>query len=146
MSLKSKTYTTHTPEETQQLAQQLLKDGARIFLLNGQLGAGKSTFVRGLAQAVGWKGEVQSPTFTLMKEYPVTSTKYKKEFDLLMHVDLYRLEDEPNPLPLDEWVEYPRRLLAIEWPTQQWRLPGAVEINFTLLPDESRQIEVIPLV
>lgn len=145
MSLKSKTYITHTPEETKKLAQQLLKDGARIFLLNGQLGAGKSTFVRGLAQSIGWKGEVQSPTFTLMKEYPVTSA-LKKEFDVLMHVDLYRLEDEPNPLPLDEWVEYPRRLLAIEWPTQQWRLPGAVEINFTLLPDESREIEVIPLV
>lgn len=146
MSLKSKTYTTHTPEETKQLAQQLLKDGARIFLLSGQLGAGKSTFVRGLAQAIGWKGEVQSPTFTLMKEYPVTSAVYKKDFDMLTHVDLYRLEDEPNPLPMDEWVEYPRRLLAIEWPTQQWRLPGAVEVNFTLLPDESRQIEVIPLV
>lgn len=145
MSLKSKTYITRSPEETKGLAQKLLKDGARIFLLNGQLGAGKSTFVRGLAQAVGWTGEVQSPTFTLMKEYPVTAKDYQKKFDLLMHVDLYRLEDEPNPLPLDEWVEHTRRILAVEWPTQHWRLPGTVEINFTLLPDESRQVEVIPL-
>ncbi|MEK7540006.1 MAG: tRNA (adenosine(37)-N6)-threonylcarbamoyltransferase complex ATPase subunit type 1 TsaE [Patescibacteria group bacterium] len=145
MGLKSKTYITYSPEETKKLAQKLLQDGARIFLLTGQLGTGKSTFVRGLAQAVGWKGEVPSPTFTLMKEYPVTAKQYKKQFDLLMHVDLYRLEDEPNPLPLDEWVEYSRRLLAVEWPKQQWRIPGSVEINFTVLPDQSRQIEVIPL-
>lgn len=145
MSFKSKTYTTNSSEETKELAQKLLKDGARIFLLNGQLGAGKSTFVRGLAEAVGWTGEVQSPTFTLMKEYPVTAKDYQKKFDLLMHVDLYRLEDEPNPLPLDEWVEHTRRILAVEWPTRHWRLPGTVEINFTLLPDESRQVEVIPL-
>lgn len=145
MSLKSKTYTSRSPEETKKLAQKLLQDGARIFLLHGQLGAGKSTFVRGLAQAVGWKGEVQSPTFTLMKEYPVTAKPYKKQFDLLLHVDLYRLEDEPNPLPLDEWVEHSRRVLAVEWPTQQWHIPGSVEINFTVLPDQSRQIEVIHL-
>lgn len=145
MGLKSKVYTTQTPEETKKLAAQLLTAGARVFLLNGQLGAGKSTFVRGLAEAVGWKGEVQSPTFTLMKEYPVTSQKFTPKFDLLMHVDLYRLEDEPNPLPLDEWAEHSRRILAIEWPTQRWNLPGTVEINITLLPDGSRQFEVIPL-
>lgn len=144
MSLKSKVYITKTPEETKHLAAVLLKSGARIFLLNGQLGAGKSTFVRGLAEAVGWKGEVQSPTFTLMKEYPVSSKKFSPKFDLLMHIDLYRLEDEPNPLPLDEWAEHTRRVLAIEWPTQHWNLPGTVEINITLLQDGSRKFEVIP--
>lgn len=145
MGLKSKVYTAKTPEETKKLAAQLLTAGARMFLLSGQLGAGKSTFVRGLAEAVGWEGEVQSPTFTLMKEYPVSSKKFTPKFDLLMHIDLYRLEDEPNPLPLDEWAEHSRRILAIEWPTQRWTLPGTVEINITVLPDGSRQFEVIPL-
>lgn len=135
------------------LAKKLLKSGVRVFLLNGQLGAGKTTFVRGLAKAVGWTATVPSPTFTLMKEYPVTAVAWKKQFDQLVHIDLYRLQDEINPLPITEWITDPRCLVAIEWPRPgmgrakagELPIPDVAEINFELQPDESRRVTIIPL-
>lgn len=145
MTLKSKTYITKSPLEIQKVGVEWLRKGARVFLLNGQLGAGKTTLVRGLATELGWEAEVQSPTFTLMKEYPVSAKKWKKTFDSLVHIDLYRVQDEKNPLPIEEWLHNPRLVVAIEWPGQVWHIPGAVEVNMTLQADESRLLSVIPL-
>lgn len=149
MSLKSKVYITHSDADLHLLAKKLLLGGLRVFLLNGQLGAGKTTLVRGLAKTLGWAATVPSPTFTLMKEYPVTAVGWKKQYDKLVHIDLYRLQDETNPLPIVEWVSDPRVVVAIEWPrpgtSHAWSVPGVAEINFELGTDESRRVSVIPL-
>lgn len=81
-----------------------------LVLLYGELGAGKTTLVRGMARGVGYRGRVSSPTFALAHRYrgnPLT----------LHHLDLYRLKDgETGELGLDELLADPRGAVVVEWP------------------------------
>ncbi|GAA0476231.1 tRNA (adenosine(37)-N6)-threonylcarbamoyltransferase complex ATPase subunit type 1 TsaE [Alkalibacterium sp. s-m-22] len=101
---------THSEEETKALAKRLadqLKPGMTL-LLEGQLGAGKTTFTKGIAEALGISRAVKSPTYTLIKEY--TDGKLP-----LYHMDLYRLEDsEDEDLGLDDYF-YGEGITVVEW-------------------------------
>lgn len=108
-----KTFHTHSAEETTELGRQLaaeLKPGS-VVLLRGDLGAGKTTLVKGIAE--GFKaaeaGTVTSPTFTLIHEYRGPEVK-------LYHIDLYRIDTqrELDTLALDDLME-PKSILLIEW-------------------------------
>ena len=103
--------TTHSEEETAALAERLAAKfrGGEVVLLSGELGAGKTAFVRGLARGVGADPAlVSSPTFVLLASYPGQLT--------LHHADLYRLRGDGDELEigLDE-LPGPRGVLAIEW-------------------------------
>ena len=78
--------------------------------LSGNLGAGKTTLVRGILQSTGWKGPVTSPSYTLCEEY---------EFDsqLFLHVDLYRISESEDIeiLDLDRKITK-QKIIFIEWP------------------------------
>ncbi|MCC6163439.1 MAG: tRNA (adenosine(37)-N6)-threonylcarbamoyltransferase complex ATPase subunit type 1 TsaE [Acidobacteria bacterium] len=106
------THASSSEDDTRAIACNLarrLVPGA-IVLLHGDLGAGKTAFVRGLAEALGVSGEdVSSPTFTLVHEYRGGRVP-------LFHVDLYRLTSGASleDLGLDEAAE--EGILAIEWP------------------------------
>jgi tRNA threonylcarbamoyladenosine biosynthesis protein TsaE len=106
-----RTVTTKTEDETAALGRELAStlSAGDVLLLYGDLGAGKTAFVRGLAEGLGVdRGEVSSPTFTLIQEYRGGRLP-------LFHVDLYRIEDprEFDELGLDEIAE--DGVLAIEW-------------------------------
>jgi tRNA threonylcarbamoyladenosine biosynthesis protein TsaE len=107
----TKTTTAHSELETAAVGRELAATLAAgdVVLLVGDLGAGKTAFVRGLAEGLGVaRDEVSSPTFTLVQEYRGGRLP-------LFHVDLYRLDDprEIDDLGLDEIAE--DGVLAIEW-------------------------------
>jgi tRNA threonylcarbamoyladenosine biosynthesis protein TsaE len=106
-----KTITTRSEEETTAVGRDVAAtlSAGDVLLLYGDLGAGKTAFVRGLAEGLGVsREEVSSPTFTLIQEYRGGRLP-------LFHVDLYRIEDprEFDELGLDEIAE--GGVLAIEW-------------------------------
>jgi len=112
-----------------------LGPGARV-LLYGELGAGKTAFVRGLATGLGIDpDDVSSPTFTLVQEYRGRLP--------LFHVDLYRLDDprEIEDLGLDEIAA--DGVLAIEWAEKLPRRPSAaVEVSITHGENDLRTIVI----
>ncbi len=117
---------TASEDETRALAVRLAKDltAGTVVLLHGDLGAGKTAFVRGLAEGLGFDaGEVTSPTFTLVHEYRGGRLP-------LVHVDLYRLETaELDELGLDEDLAA-AGVVAVEWPERLTaRVPGALSIR-----------------
>jgi tRNA threonylcarbamoyladenosine biosynthesis protein TsaE len=119
--------TAGTPEDTMAVGEavaSLLREGDAI-ALTGELGAGKTTFVRGAARALGFDGAVASPTFTLVREYQGRVR--------IHHVDVYRLErvQDVLDLGLDEMVAE-GGVLLVEW-------GDAVE---GLLPDDHLLMEI----
>ena len=101
---------TNSEQETKQIAEKIaagLEPGMTI-LLEGQLGAGKTTFTKGVAEGLGIQRIIKSPTYTLIKEYTDGSLP-------LYHMDLYRLEDaEDEDLGLEEYF-YGDGVSIVEW-------------------------------
>lgn len=128
---------THSEEETADVARTLagtLKSGD-VILLSGNLGAGKTAFVRGLASGLGMDPEdVSSPTFTLVHEYRGGRLT-------LYHADLYRLDKvATEDLGLEE-MGVSDGVLAIEWPDRlAHALPGAREIEIEIVDETTRRI------
>jgi tRNA threonylcarbamoyladenosine biosynthesis protein TsaE len=97
--------------------------GGEVVALEGEIGAGKTSFVQGLAEALGAGGLARSPTFTVMNVYPTSHEPIKQ----IVHVDAYRLrtpEDIFN-LGLEEWAGRPDSVVLVEWP----RMVGEAEIR-----------------
>ena len=129
----------HSEAETIAAARELaasLEAGA-VVLLHGDLGAGKTVFVRGLAEGLGVESNaVSSPTFTIVQEYRGGRLP-------LFHVDLYRLDDarEVDDLGLDEIAA--DGVLAIEWADKLPRPPrGATVVRIALEDDGGRTIAI----
>ncbi len=130
----------HSEEETIAIARALAStlDAGHVLLLSGELGAGKTVFVRGLAEGVGVDpGDVSSPTFTLVHEYRGGRLT-------LYHADLYRLERaDTGDLGLEE-MGVADGLLAIEWPERLAHAPpGATRVTIEVVDDRSRRIRIV---
>ena len=130
---------TASETETSVAAESLGRDlrAGDVVLLYGDLGAGKTAFVRGLARGIGANpDEVSSPTFTLIQEYAAPSAT-------LYHVDLYRLEPaEIDDLGLEDLVAGDG-IVAIEW-AERWkgRPDDVMEVRIEDLGDDRRRIRV----
>ena len=130
---------TNNANETMELGQKIaeLATAGSVFCLTGDLGAGKTTLVRGIAQALKIKSVVQSPTFNIMKIY----FDGKKP---LIHIDAYRLADVDTDIGLDEYIGYETGITVIEWPMYIDNLipETANEINIVNLGNDSRKITI----
>lgn len=91
---------------------QIVKDINAVILLDGDLAAGKTTFTKGIAKGMGINEIVNSPTFTIMKQY---TNEYGKS---LYHLDLYRLNEMGMDYDLEEYVDDLNSVVVIEWPFQ----------------------------
>ena len=145
-------YSVNSVEETWELAKKLaseLKPGD-VVCLEGDLGAGKTTFTQGLAAALGVPGRVNSPTFCIVQEHRRQSNNRTVEQsndspDLLVHMDLYRLHGEDDVIAVG-WDDYLAEgaILVVEWPERAGSLipSDAQHVVFTHLGgEESRRIE-----
>lgn len=131
---------TKSPEETKavaKLAASYVKPGD-ILTLEGDLGAGKTTFTKGFAEGLGITRVVNSPTFTIIKEYQDGSLP-------LYHMDVYRMEDENEDLGLEEYFEG-QGVCLIEWAHLiQEQLPAErLQIVIKRAGDEERDITFTP--
>jgi len=133
------TATTNSEAETSALANQFARSltAGAVILLSGDLGAGKTAFVRGLAEGLGIDpGLVSSPTFTLIQEYRGGRLP-------LHHVDLYRLRSiEVDDLGLDE-LTLEAGVTAIEWPDRlphEW--PSVVHVHIDHGDGDMRTIQI----
>ena len=125
----------------QRLGKELFQRGGNgLVFLHGELGAGKTTLVRGVLMEIGHSGAVKSPTYTLLEPYTYGEQS-------AYHFDLYRVND-PDELGLvgfDEIIDGPG-LKLIEWPERadEWLPDPDVEVKITVLVNETdgREIEV----
>jgi tRNA threonylcarbamoyladenosine biosynthesis protein TsaE len=135
-----KVFETHSAEETTRLGRELaqqLKPGT-IVLLRGDLGTGKTTLVKGIAEAFQAAGadDVTSPTFTLIHEYRGPKV-------VLFHIDLYRIDTprDLDTLALDDLMDT-NSILLIEWGEkfERFKKEKSAEISIEHLGDDRRKI------
>ena len=135
-----KTYLSHSLDDLPQLVQEILGDciDSKIFVFYGNLGAGKTTLIKTLCQQLGYKGDVTSPTFSLVNHYKTL------EIDIY-HMDLYRLKDEEEVLEIgiEEYL-YSGAYCFIEWP--QVVIPlldeSYYKVQIETLENLSRKIDI----
>ncbi|TDL74949.1 tRNA (adenosine(37)-N6)-threonylcarbamoyltransferase complex ATPase subunit type 1 TsaE [Peribacillus frigoritolerans] len=135
------TVRTNSPEVTTKLAVRLgeLVNPGDVITLEGDLGAGKTTFTKGLAKGMGIQKNVNSPTFTIMKEYRDGRLP-------LYHMDVYRMEDSEEDLGFDEFFEG-EGVTVVEWAhlIQEQLPPDRLGIRILRVEDESREIIFEPI-
>ena len=165
-------YLTTTPRQTKKLGEILakevlktkLKKGALIIGLEGDLGGGKTTFLQGFAKGLGIKNKILSPTFVIIKKFPITElpkemkvkmrtksslpSKGRRadgvQFSNFYHIDCYRIKKPKEILDLGfkEIVKNPENIVAIEWAEKiRKTIPReAVWIKFEFIDKTARKI------
>lgn len=125
------------------IVSQKISRHATVVCLHGELGAGKTTLVSELAKLLSIQQSIQSPTFVILKNYPLASNIHFKNF---IHIDAYRLqsESELQRLNWSEYVDNPDNLICIEWSEN---VPGCIpaehiDIYLTHVDHEIRNIEI----
>lgn len=133
---------------------------ATVFALSGDLGAGKTAFVKSVSKHLGITEQVVSPTFIIAKFYPLPGSENAIEilesaqeerahlhFHELVHIDAYRMEDpkEADVLRFPELLNDPKKLIFVEWPEQLGdALPHNVRrLQFKFIDETTREITVI---
>jgi len=133
----------HSPTDTQALGERFSRAARRglVIALSGDLGAGKTQFVKGLARGLGIAGRVHSPTFTLVNEYEGGRLA-------LFHLDLYRLETPEQILSagIEEFLP-PDGVAVVEWAERisgmasgGWHLGKLVNVKIEIVSETERKI------
>lgn len=132
-------HVTQSERETRDIAKEFLQllNGGEVVGLRGELGAGKTAFVKGVADGVAIERPVRSPSYTLVNVYEVTFPV----IDRLVHVDLYRLEDGASveTLGFEQWMGDEGVVMFIEWPERaDVETDYLINIEYGDTPDERR--------
>lgn len=112
----------------------ILKKGD-IVLLEGQLGGGKTTFIKGLAKGFGYLGHVLSPSFTLAREYRVKKTN-------IYHLDLYRLkQSDLSSIDIEDYLYDQQGVCLVEWGKKlEFFLERYLKVSFIFLGINKRKL------
>lgn len=141
----------NSPKQTQKAAKDLAQEIARnlplkkafVIGLKGDLGGGKTTFVQGLAKALGIKEKITSPTFVLLKRFKIN----KNNFENFYHIDCYRAEgpEDLKELGLKKIISSPKNIVAIEWAERiKTMLPKRfLMIEFQFIDKKKRKITIL---
>ncbi len=121
-----------------------LKEGAVIFLLRGDLGAGKTHFTKGIAKALGIERNIKSPTYTYVEEYNIPSSSKKGMF---YHIDAWKVEtkEDLQAFGFENWLKE-GNVLAIEWPEilenlgQEFPNAKIIDLDFEVNGENNRLI------
>ncbi len=132
----NKVFNSQSPEDTLLLAQKIVQDisPGDIIYLYGELGSGKTVFVKGLGKGLGIKEPIVSPSFVIARQY---------QGDIpLAHIDLYRLSDkDARSLPIEDYI-LNDGITAIEWADRiRWSRPG-FRIRLRIINRNQREIEI----
>ena len=136
--MEEKEYTSKSPSETWDIGEQIGKKArpGEVYALYGELGAGKTQLVKGIARGIGlvdWQ-YVVSPSFTIMN-------LYEADFSLC-HVDLYRIEGgEVESLDLEEFLK--TGIVVVEWAERAAWPEGAIRVEFEVVGEEERRIRIV---
>lgn len=121
-----------------------ISEDQAVFLLEGEVGAGKTTFTQAVGAVLGVTEPITSPTFTIMRRYETSHPRFRQ----LVHIDAYRFEapEEALPLGLAEVLTEPNMLVCVEWPE---RIPGALpaaawRLTFEITTGETRRVTITP--
>jgi len=145
---------TKSAKETKELGKNILsklssKQKPLVLALSGELGSGKTTFVQGLAEGLGIKQRIVSPTFIIMRQYSIPRFKdHDSQISDLYHIDLYRLEEnidgEMKNLGMDEIFSDSENIVIIEWAEKgKNTVPkDAIWVKFENLGGDKRKIVI----
>lgn len=133
--------TTHSPEETAALGEQWGRAARSgwVIGLSGDLGAGKTQLVKGIARGLGLTARISSPTFALVNEYRDGRLP-------LFHLDLYRLDTREQIIGagLEEYLHNPSGVTVVEWAGRYFdfaiRQPGLIRVSLETLGENERRI------
>lgn len=133
-------YLTKSEVETRKLGENIarkIKRGGVVFLF-GDLGAGKTTFVKGVAAGLGLKKRILSPTFTIFRQYPLS------EDQTFYHIDLYRVGavSDLKSLGLEEVFDNSKNIILIEWPEKLTGYSADLTVTFDRLSETARKIDI----
>lgn len=142
---------THSEEENLKIAEDFLaklspkESGATVVGLYGDLGAGKTTFTKAIAEVFKIDETITSPTFVIEKIYELPKINTAQKFSHLIHIDAYRLEKEDELVSLgwNKIISDPKNLILVEWPEKvAGIIPKHISINLSHISPNERQIDI----
>lgn len=130
-------------ELAQRITREKLAKQAKIILLRGDLGAGKTTFTQGFLRGLGVKSKITSPTFVISKTYNLKSKTYTKVY----HIDAYRIKNPKEILDLGwkEIISNPGNIVLIEWPERISKIISGNYIRIILKHGKKENIRTLQI-